>query len=59
MVSCEMFKMFQFSGTLAPWKINYCTSNYQTCARYKRACEDGDVPANMMPNGTLLRKAGK
>jgi hypothetical protein len=57
MSSCEMYKLFTLSGTLAVWKTNYCTSEYERCQRYKRSAEGKSVPINLMPNGTLLKRA--
>lgn len=56
MGGCEMYQLFAFAGTLATWKINYCTGEYARCERYKRAAAGRDVPVNLMPNGALLKK---
>ncbi len=56
MASCSMYELFSFAGTLAAWKINYCTGDYSRCARYQRAASGQQVPLQLMPNGALLRK---
>ncbi|MFO0550759.1 MAG: hypothetical protein U0271_20360 [Polyangiaceae bacterium] len=54
-----MFPLFNLQSALQIWKITYCTSNFRTCERFRRA-ETGDaVPDNLMPSGALLRKVGK
>lgn len=57
MGSCEMYGIFKLSGTLATWKIRYCTADYGACARYQRSARGQSVPANLMPNGELLKRA--
>jgi hypothetical protein len=52
---CEMYDLLQLSGTLATWKINYCSADFTRCARYKLAAENKPVPINLMPNGVRLR----
>ena len=56
MARCKMFGLFSYAGTLASWKILYCTSDHQRCERFKRAKSGQSVPDNLMPNGALLRK---
>ena len=57
MSACQMYELFTLAGTLATWKINYCTGEYQRCKRYQLASEGKPVPVNLMPNGALLRKS--
>lgn len=52
---CEMYTMLKLSGTLAVWKANYCTADFQRCERYRLAQANRPVPNNMLPNGVLLR----
>jgi hypothetical protein len=52
-----MYAVFRYAGTLAAWKLRYCTSNYEACARYEAATKNQKVPVNLMPNGALLKKA--
>jgi hypothetical protein len=54
-VSCEMYDLLKLSGTLATWKINYCSGDYSRCARYELAARGRPVPINLMPSGALLR----
>lgn len=54
MESCEMYSLFSHSGTLAVWKINYCTSEFTRCARYQRSLEGRLVPITLLPNGKEL-----
>lgn len=56
MDGCAMYDLFTYSGTLAVWKINYCTGDYTRCARYDTRRQDKPVPQNLMPNGKLLKK---
>lgn len=51
-----MFRLFTLSGTLAVWQTNYCSSDFERCERYKRACLGEAVPENLLPNGKLLKK---
>jgi hypothetical protein len=44
------------SGALQVWKINYCESNFASCARYKLACSAEQVPDALLPNGKLLKQ---
>jgi hypothetical protein len=54
-VSCEMYDLLKLSGTLATWKINYCSGDYSRCARYELSARGRPVPINLMPSGALLR----
>jgi hypothetical protein len=55
MRSCRLFPLFKMAGALQVWKINYCTSNFQACERYKQVCSAESVPDTMLPNGKLLK----
>lgn len=55
MASCSMYEMLKLAGSLAVWKANYCTGDHARCERYKVAALGRPVPANLMPNGALLR----
>lgn len=55
MKGCEMYPLFRLAGTLAAWKINYCSADFARCERYKLSLLGRPVPANLMPNGSLLR----
>ena len=57
MKRCPMFELFTLPGTLAAFKINYCTAEYERCKRYELVNEGKPVPKNLMPNGALLRKS--
>ena len=56
MSGCEMYELFTLAGTLATWKINYCTGNFERCKRYELAVEGKPIAVNLMPNGAMLRK---
>lgn len=56
MLSCPMYKLLTYAGTLATWKIRYCQGPYTTCARYKLSVVGNPVPINLMPNGALLNR---
>jgi hypothetical protein len=55
MHSCEMYAIFQHSGTLGAWQALYCTASFENCARYQRVALGHPVPANLMPNGKMLQ----
>ncbi len=55
MQSCEMYALFQHSGTLGAWQALYCTGQFENCARYKKTAMGHPVEPNLMPNGTLLK----
>lgn len=57
MKRCPMFELFSLPGTLAAFKINYCTADYERCRRYELVEQGKRPPVNLMPNGALLRKA--
>jgi hypothetical protein len=59
MDSCRMYSLFTLSGSLKVWKANYCTDNYERCARFQLSKQAKPVPDNLLPNGTLLRKEFK
>ncbi|MGH7270762.1 MAG: hypothetical protein ACREJ3_10055 [Polyangiaceae bacterium] len=50
-----MYRLLKLAGSLATWKINYCTADYSRCERYKLSAAGRHVPINLMPNGALLR----
>lgn len=52
-----MFGLFQRSGTLGLWKINYCEGDYTVCARYERGLAGRAVPLTLLPNGRELPSA--
>jgi hypothetical protein len=56
MAGCEMYGLFQLTVALRVWQVNYCESEYQTCARYQKACSAEAVPINLLPNGKFLHK---
>jgi hypothetical protein len=56
MANCPMYGIFTYAGTLATWKLRYCTADYRSCARYMAAERNQPVPVNLMPNGALLKK---
>lgn len=50
-----MYGLLKLSGTLAAWKINYCSGDYTRCERHRLSSLGRPVPPNLMPNGRLLR----
>lgn len=54
-----MYALFRHAGTLSVWKMNYCTTAFDNCARFKLNRDARPVPDNLLPNGTLLRKESK
>jgi hypothetical protein len=50
-----MYSLFRLAGTLATWKINYCSADYARCERYKLSSLGRPVAVNLMPNGSLLQ----
>ena len=57
MKGCRMYSLFKLAGTLKVWQLNYCTANFELCARFRLSKEARPVPDNLLPNGTLLKKA--
>lgn len=55
--TCEMYSLFERSGTLTVWKINYCFGGFDRCQRYLRSNAGERVPPNLLPNGSLLDMA--
>lgn len=49
-----MYGLFQRSGTLKLWQINYCDDDFAACARFKRGAEGRSVPLTLLPNGRDL-----
>jgi hypothetical protein len=56
MPSCRMFAVFKMANALEVWKLNYCKSAYQSCERFKMACNAETVPDLLLPNGKLLKR---
>lgn len=56
--TCPMFPLFGLQGALEVWKIRYCKAQFTACERYKRAQSGLQVPPNLMPSGSLLRRGG-
>jgi hypothetical protein len=50
-----MYGLLKLSGTLAAWKINYCSGDFSRCERFKLSALGRPVPINLMPNGARLR----
>jgi len=50
-----MYSLFKHVGTLSVFKIRYCRSAYETCARYELATQGRTVPLRLMPNGQMLK----
>jgi hypothetical protein len=53
-----MYGLLKLAGTLATWKINYCSGDYSRCERYKLSAMGRPVPINLMPNGARLNHRG-
>lgn len=49
-----MYDLFQRTGTLKLWQINYCDGNHEACARFQRSSEGRRVPISLLPNGREL-----
>lgn len=58
LAGCPMFPLFSMQSALEIWKISYCQASFTSCARYERSRRGESVPANLMPNGALLRRPG-
>lgn len=52
---CPMFGEFSSRATLRIFQIHYCYGDYGRCERYKRATRGFMPPADLLPDGTLLR----
>ena len=55
MSSCALYPLFSQRAVLEIWKTNYCTSEYERCARYQLACEGQTIPLTLLPNGRHLQ----
>ncbi len=53
---CNLYQQFVTKGSLKIWKILYCEDDKKTqdCARHKLSVESKPIPANLLPDGTLL-----
>ncbi len=56
--TCAMYPLLAMSGTLDVWRSKYCNKDYKNCERYKRQARGAPVPAQLMPNGVMLRPGG-
>jgi hypothetical protein len=56
MANCRMYAVFTLASTVQIWKDNYCTAEFDRCARYQAAACGTDVPDLLLPNGKLLKK---
>jgi len=56
MRTCAMYPLLTLAGTLRTWQTRYCQGEFEGCERYKRTLQGRTVPANLMPNGMLLRQ---
>ncbi len=54
MFSCPLFAVFTMNSALAVWKINYCTADFERCARYQLAQVGQPAPQTLLPNGKSL-----
>lgn len=57
MDDCAMYPLLALSNVLKLWQDKYCAGDYQSCERFKRASRGAPVPAQLLPNGAML-KAG-
>jgi hypothetical protein len=55
MRTCKLFPLFKMAGSLEVWKINYCTSSFDRCARYERTVKGESVSDTLLPNGKQLK----
>jgi hypothetical protein len=57
MKGCAMYPLFNLANVLKTWQVRYCTGDYTTCERYKRAQRGLPVPQELMPNGAILKRS--
>jgi len=50
-----MYPLLTLAGTLRTWQVRYCQGDFGGCERYRRTLQGREVPANLMPNGMVLR----
>ena len=55
MTGCAMYTLLTLSGSLQTWQIRYCKGDFESCERYRRTQQGRNVPAQLMPNGMLLK----
>jgi hypothetical protein len=51
-----MYPLLTLAGTLRTWQVRYCKGEFSGCERYRRTQQGREVPANLMPNGMVLRQ---
>jgi hypothetical protein len=54
MASCALYARFSQQSFLRIWQITYCEADHMRCERFQRTIAGGEVPLNLLPNGTTL-----
>lgn len=51
---CALYARFSTQGFLRIWQITFCEADFARCERFQRSSQGLPVPADMLPNGTIL-----
>ena len=52
--SCALYARFSQQSFLRIWQITYCEADFTRCERFQRSNTGVEIPANLLPNGTML-----
>lgn len=51
---CALYARFSQQSFLRIWQITFCESDFTKCERHRRSNAGQEVPANLLPNGSVL-----
>jgi len=54
MQRCPMFPLFQLDGVRRIYQAKYCTSDFESCKRYKIASTGRMPEPRLLPDGRML-----
>lgn len=57
--TCALFPLFSSKGAAGLYKLHYCYSDYEQCARHKMSRLGRPPPLTLLPDGTSLRAKKK
>ena len=57
--NCAIYPLFRLESILNIWKLNYCESEFSTCARFQLSRDARPVPITLLPNGKHLTLSPK
>lgn len=53
--TCELYAQFSLKASLRVWTLRYCEGDQAACHRWRCFTAGKPVPANLLPNGKLLK----